>query len=508
MALDKSNINYRHPEYEERYTNWVFLKDSYDGGLSYKEKDYLTRYVNEEDSEYRSRVRQTPIDNHCKSIVSIYNSFLYKKPPSRDFGTYANDPMIQSFINDADREGRSLDDFMSQVNIVSSIYGHAWVIVDKPEVAVSTRAQEIENDIRPYLTLFSPLQILDWDYKQNMNGSYYLASLKVWEYGDDDSYCIKIFKPDTIERHFVEKQELVRTETYPNNIGIIPAVCVYSSRSDERGIGISDISDIADVQRSIFDANSELEQIVRLSNHPSLVMTNGTRPSAGAGAIITIEEGMDPGLKPYLLQPASQSIDSVRNLIKDRVETINRMANVGAVRQQESKKISGIALQQEFELLNARLAEKANNLELGEYQIWDLYSYWMGLPTGFCVIEYADSYNTKDKQSDFALLKEAKDLAVESPTLYKHIYLHMASLFVEDSKMLEQIAKEIAASQLKKAADEAEDEMEDEMEDEDEMESHIMMNPETGETREVSSEAEHTTLMNQGWIHPEDMNDD
>jgi hypothetical protein len=447
MALDKTNHNYRHPAYEQNYAHWVFLQDSYNGGLAYKEKDYLTRYVKETDQEYRNRVEQTPLDNHCKSIVSIYNSFIHKKPPHREFGRYAKDPSLQSFLSDADREGRSLDDFMSQVNIVSSIYGHAWVIVDKPEAAVDTRAQEEEYDIRPYLTLFTPIQVLDWDYKQNLNGSFYLCELKILEASDGDSYCIKTFYTDRIQREFVEKNEIVRVETLPNNIGQIPAVCVYSSRSTQRGIGVSDISDIADVQRAIFDANSEIEQIVRLSNHPSLVMTQGTQPGAGAGAIIIVEEGTDSGLKPYLLQPSSTSIDSVRNLISDRVETINRMANVGAVRQQESKKISGVALQQEFELLNARLAEKANNLELGEYQIWELYTTWMNMPKNFYYIEYADSYNTRDKETDFALLSQAKDFASQSPTLYKEVFLQMASIFVEDSETLEKIAKEITAPQ-------------------------------------------------------------
>jgi hypothetical protein len=460
MALDKRNHNYRHPAYEQNYAHWVFLQDSYNGGISYKEKDYLTRYIKETDQEYRNRVEQTPLDNHCKSIVSIYNSFIYKKPPTREFGRYAKDPALVSFLDDADREGRSLDDFMSQVNIVSSIYGHAWVIVDKPEAELSTRAQEEQYDIRPYLSLFTPIQVLDWDYKQNLNGSYYLCELKVLEASDGDSYCIKKFYIDRIEREFIEKGEITRVETLPNNIGVIPAVCVYSSRGNQRGIGVSDISDIADVQRAIFDANSEIEQIVRLSNHPSLVMTRGTEPGAGAGSIIIVEDGNE--FQPYLLQPAATSIDSVRNLISDRVETINRMANVGGVRQSESKKISGVALQQEFELLNARLAEKANNLELGEYNIWELYSLWMGITNVFYYVEYADSYNTRDKENDFALLSQAKEFASESPTLYKEVFLQMASLFVEDSQTLQKIANEITAKQQSQVEDEVavEEEME------------------------------------------------
>lgn len=444
MARDRYNFDTRHPDFLERQEHWVFLKASYQGGFAYKKQNYLTRYQLESDAEYKNRVVQTPFDNHCKSIVSIYNSFLFRTPPSRDFGDYAQDPMLLSFLDDADREGRSLDEFMSQVNVISSIYGHAWIIVDKPDISLDTRAQEVENDIRPYVTVFQPLQVLDWDYKQNINGTYYLAYLKIWEYGDEDSYIIKYFYPDRIERDFVEDGEVIKKETYPNNLGEIFAVCVYSQRSDIRGIGVSDIEDIADVQRSIFDCNSEIEQIIRLSNHPSLVKTEETKAGAGAGAIIHMPPGITDAEKPYLLQPSSTSIDSVRNTITDRVEAINRMGNVGGVRQTETKKVSGVALQQEFELLNARLAEKANNLELGEIALWRLYAKWTNLPLDFVYVDYPNSFNTKDKQNDFKLLKEAKETVEEvSPTLYNNLCLQMAELFVEDPAELEIIHNEI-----------------------------------------------------------------
>jgi len=439
----KQIISHRHREYTKRINQWRFLQDSYEGGIAYKEKNYLTRYVNETESEYRQRVIQTPFDNHCKSIVSIYNSFLFKNAVVREFGIYSDNPLVLSILKDADRENRNLDVFMSEVNVVASIFGHALVIVDKPEVSVNTRAEEINQDIRPYLTIFNPIQVLDWDYKQNPNGTFYLAYLKVFESGDHDTYTLKEFTPDTITRHFVEKDTIERSETFNNPLGEIPAVIIYSSRSPIRGIGNSDIDDIADVQRSIFDANSEIEQITRLSNHPSLVTTPQVKASAGAGAIIQIPEDTEPGLKPYLLQPSSANIDSVRATIKDRVETINRMANLGGVRQQESKKISGVALEQEFELLNAKLSAKANNLELGENQIWDLICKWSDWNKEEIDIFYPDSFNARDKEVSFELLSKAKLIASVSPTLYNNICYQIAELFVEDADELEIIFNEI-----------------------------------------------------------------
>ena len=64
-------------------------------------------------------------------------------------------------------------------------------------------------------------------------------------------------------------------------------------RGNKRPIGISDLSDVAFLQQSIYNDYSEKEQLIRLANHPSLVKTPNVEASAGAGAIIEIPEDLD-----------------------------------------------------------------------------------------------------------------------------------------------------------------------------------------------------------------------
>ena len=77
----------------------------------------------------------------------------------------------------------------------------------------------------------------------------------------------------------------------------------YTIPNHIKGIGQSDLTDIADLQKAIYNEYSEIEQLIRLSNHPSLVKTPSVNASAGAGAIIEMPEEIEPNLKPYLLQP-------------------------------------------------------------------------------------------------------------------------------------------------------------------------------------------------------------
>ena len=85
---------------------------------------------------------------------------------------------------------------------------------------------------------------------------------------------------------------------------------------------------------------------------------------------------MEPNLKPYLLQPSGQNLNGLMDSINNKVDSINRIAHTGAVRTTKQQVSSGIALQTEFELLNARLSEKADNLEIAEEQIFRFMHYF------------------------------------------------------------------------------------------------------------------------------------
>ena len=60
------------------------------------------------------------------------------------------------------------------------------------------------------------------------------------------------------------------------------------------------LADVADAQRYIYNLASEAEQAIRISSHLTLVKTPSADATAGAGAIVTIQEDMDPQLKPLL----------------------------------------------------------------------------------------------------------------------------------------------------------------------------------------------------------------
>ena len=447
--MDRDFLTSKHDLWHKNVNNWEFYIRSYLGGNDYKNGYYLHRYILESPEEYDARIRHTPLDNHCKNVVQIYTSFLWRVPPTRDYGSLDGDPQLESFIDDADLDGRSFDTVMREVQMNASIYGNCWVIVDKPQTNAKTRAEELSQDIRPYISIYTPENIVNWNYKRAASGRFYLDLLVVVEDINSQRAILKVFTEETIGTYEVKDYDKeyadgdIRTiEEIANPIGMIPAVNVYNLRGNKRPIGISDLADVAHLQQSIYNDYSEKEQLIRLANHPSLVKTPNVEASAGAGSIIEIPEDMEPNLKPYIIQPSGQNLDGIMKCIQNKVDAIDRITHMGSVRATGTQIASGIALQTEFQLLNARLSEKADYLENAEDQIWSVWAKWQDRDWDGQV-DYPDTFDIRDWANDLQFLQMAKSSGIKSETFNKELDKQIAEAVIDDNETIKTINDEI-----------------------------------------------------------------
>ena len=423
--------------YTNYYDQWQYLLESYVGGKEYRESGHLNRYQLETDAEYAARLRTTPLENHCQSVISVYNSFLFREEPDRDFDNNGESFELEMFLRDADFDGRSLNAFMKDVSTWASVFGHCWIIVSKPNVGAVTVADEQAVGIRPYVSLLTPMVMLDWQYARQPSGKVELVYIRYLEETTGNLSTVKEWTPTEIRTSIVNvRSDQVEQEFIePNQLGKIPAVCAYNGRSIIRGFGISDIADIADAQKFIYNCTSEAEQSIRLDSHPSLVKTPETQAGSGAGALIHMPENLDPGLKPYVLDFGGASIDSIYKSIDHAISSIDKMANTGAVRATESRTISGVAMETEFQLLNARLSEKADNLELAEEQMWEFWFAYMG-QQWMGEIDYPGSFNIRDTQQEISQLATAKNTATD-PVVLRKIDEHILEWMGEEKELLQ-----------------------------------------------------------------------
>jgi len=110
------------------------------------------------------------------------------------------------------------------------------------------------------------------------------------------------------------------------------------------------------------------------------------------------------------------------------------VTHLGAVRATEKAAKSGIALQTEFQMLNSKLSEKADLLELAEEQLWKLWAIWQGREWDG-VIDYADTFDLRDYASDLEFLQMARATGVQSATFKTSIDKQIAALVVDEDDL-------------------------------------------------------------------------
>jgi hypothetical protein len=397
-------------------------------------------------------------------------------------------------MRDCDHEGRTLDHFMRDLSVWVSVFGHAWMVVSKPDVGAVTRAEEIAAGARPFLSMLTPLVVLDWNWARSITGKYELDYFRYIEDVNGSMVTVKEYTAELIKTSTIDTAEetVVAEDIEPNGLGYIPAVICYNKRSSVRGIGVSDISDIADLQKFVYNATSEVDQSIRLNTHPSLVKTPETNAGIGAGSIIHMTENLDPGLKPYLLEFTGASVESIYMAINEATEAIDRIANTGAVRAKETRVMSGVSREVEFQMLNSRLAAKAHGIELAEENMWKIYcdltgTAWAG------TVDYPMSYNIRDHHNDLEFYQKALMSGVPSEEFKRDIYRQIANLTASEQSVFDSIKAEI------QKAPTGNFDMSAMVEEE--FIPHMMANPESGEQRMANTLAEHLELQARGWQH-------
>jgi hypothetical protein len=103
--------------YDTYYKRWKYFLESYIGGEEYRRAQNLQKFQLETNSEFQTEIKQhTFRESLSIGLISVYNSFLFREEPKRDFGSVASAPELEDFIKDCDFDGKSLNQFMKDVS--------------------------------------------------------------------------------------------------------------------------------------------------------------------------------------------------------------------------------------------------------------------------------------------------------------------------------------------------------------------------------------------------------
>ncbi|MFQ5479774.1 MAG: phage portal protein [Thermodesulfobacteriota bacterium] len=422
MTLEE--LEKTHPHYDAWVKEWIFYIRSYLGGTLYKKADYLLQHPFESATNYRRRKEIAYYYNYCGPIVDIFVSHLYRKSASRDYGSLAADPLFKSFLKDADHEGSNFSQFMRDAQRFASVYGRVSILVDSPENNAMTRAEAISEDIRPYVSLITPENLLDWTFTRLPSGKPVLERVKIRV--DENTY--RIWTRELWELWEVERESgEVRLRGFgEHGLGVVPLVTLYNKRSGIKMVGSSDLQDIADINKNIYYLCSDAKEIIENTAFPMLAM-----PYSKAGGDDEREIGprnilqydpSEPNAKPYWLEPPHSSLTEIREWVRQDIAEIHRIAKLGGVKSSEdfAHVRSGVALELEYQQLYATLAEKADNIEQAESTVLDLWARWSGSRFDG-LIDYPDDFSVRDMAKDLDNAIKAQSAVVDSKTFRKEL---------------------------------------------------------------------------------------
>jgi len=437
----------RNPKIEEILPRLKFFNDSYKGGQAYRDGRYLKKHRVESSESYNERLKVASFRNFCAPIVDIYTAYLYRDEPTREFGSIEKE--VQLFLENADLEDRSWNKVVRELSKQASKYGMMGAIIDKPQGEVRTKADEVAQGMRPYIVPYSPMQFINYKYER-INGEPVLTELILLEESDDceiKKYRIwyrdkwELWEDSTSKAG--GKSEITMIDNGVNNLGDIPFVLIKNRDMFKRMQGLSDIEDIVDINRRIYNMDGSADETIERTGYPFLELPRSSvdegKTQIGTGNLIVRDDDEEKGAE--WKEPPHTSLPKILEWREAAIEDIREMARTGKISGTQIE--SGIALELRFQQLNALLSEKAANMEHAENEVFRLFALWEG-KTWDGKITYPRKFGIRDLLYDLDLALKA-NLVVPSRTFESEQGKRLAARILKDAdqKIIDIIGKEL-----------------------------------------------------------------
>jgi hypothetical protein len=423
-------IQKRHPEYETMKPEWDFWLGSYRGGKSYI-KENLDQYYKEGDEEFKDRRNRSHRENHCRRVVDLVNSYLFKELPTRD----VQSDIFEKFKKNADGRGKTLTQFMKRASAFASVLGRVYIVMDKmplpEEVVTGTHADNLENI--PYCYLVYPQAMKDISFDEN--GKIRWALVEETRRDDEDPFEstgdivteYRLWFPGGWILYSSEGNLLTQGE---NGLPSVPIVTL-NNEEDSEYQGMSLIADISTLDRAIFNNWSRLDAIICDQTFSQLIF-----PIEG----LTSEVITDPNLReqfltlamnrvllyssqaampPSFISPDASQANLILSTIEQQVNQLYASLGLSSEVGTEVNEASGVSKAYDFDKLNKLLAGKADNLEQCENEIIELLAGWTNT-TIDGEVDYPDEFDVKSLADEIRMAQELALLNI-SATFQKEI---------------------------------------------------------------------------------------
>ena len=452
--------NMRNSEYE-------LLHDAYYGTGMFAAGGALQKHPRESAANYTFRQQLSYYLNHTAPIINACVDPIFKDTISRD---YNESKLFETFINDVDRLGTTLQEFMRYNSTQAKIYGVMYVLVDNVSEIGETVADQVNNRQLPYLVAIEPKSVYKWLVNDIGELDLFTYTTTVF---DDEGKAKTQYHEWTRTSWTVRNEEQKVVATGEHNLGKVPIVQWFGRSS--RKIDIlppPEYLAIAKTNHQVYHLCSLLTQILNMQTFSTL-----TLPDNGQGV-----DDITLGTNNVLMYPAESShapafiapdrgpAEIIMAVIKMLVDDMYRLSGINSViGVQEAK--SGVAKQWDFERTNQRLADFSVQCESAEKDIIELFELWTNMNVDY-KCDYPREFKINDITDSLAQSQAVLDLGLGSNTLKVETGKKVLDSYMPniEPETFDEIVAEIEESVQRQEQDETyhnnNDEVEDGAEDE------------------------------------------
>jgi hypothetical protein len=373
--------------YDSLVDEWLFFGKAFRAGKSFVE-EALIQHPSESDANFANRLAEAFNFPYAQNIVTIYNHFLTEKPAIREIDESISDRRDwKKFQKNCDLFETSFEAYLNETQKLCGAYGTVGVLVDYPTGVFSKK-----DTIAPYLSCYTPNNILDWTFERDLlTGVPKLTYLKLRE---SINYYLAWY-PDRWEKYKLSSDGNAIEEVFEGNnrLGEIPFVFFQNIKdSIYPYLGISDIADASYVNAAIIRAFSMGNEALKFAGFPMLLYPYPSENSwtdeddteeelvISEKSVLQFDPDTKDGKPAWLQTPVKPSIESILMWVDRLTEEAYRAANLSGLHESRAKAQakSGVYLRYQFQQSNSVLSKKADTLIEAEKKIYKFWNMWTG----------------------------------------------------------------------------------------------------------------------------------
>lgn len=398
----------------------------YYGGRTYVEQR-LSRWAGEAIADFDGSTRsdgsiitgrkeQAHVVPHLRRITNKINEFVFAKTPVRD-------GLPEDIANDIAVNGKSIDEVMSEVNTLITVHGWCWIGIDAPSLpnnGVITQQQKEQLGIRPYWTVYSALEVVDWYIKDGeiqwliTEGTQYIGDNPLLP--PQEAKYRKLWQNGLVTTYFYNGDKITSSEVQNISYNGVPFVLVGNISEYPHSF-----DDLEGINRTIMDLESVNRQNYFNCVFPQMYLPISVLDTVMQKFNVTAETAVQmimgysypillapEDVTPGYIMPDSSAIGTVRDEITSLKKEL--YDSVGLMLRQETK-ASISAESKAFDHLDvsAVMHNRANILEDAESKAQNIAYEWDN-----SYPQWVPIYNTDFDVDDFAEQMQSLILATNA----------------------------------------------------------------------------------------------